>query len=163
MFQQGVSKFWIFLLVCLAVHQLQAGEFRKFTSVEGSVIVAELLEASESCISLRRDDGIIFKDVPLARFSEYDRHYIEIWISKSGISGRPPIYRVEVGGSPAGSQCYCSSRWSYDVVRSEDAVIFISRPVQVPCRRHFISGVADKFTSGIQVFGSNGKRVLVLK
>ncbi len=163
MFHEEVSKFWIFLLVCLAVYHLQAGEFRKFTSVEGSVIVAELLEASESCISLRRDDGLIFKDVPLERFSEYDRHYIEIWISKSGISGRPPIYRVDVGGSPAGSQCYCNSRWSYDVVRSEDAVIFISRPVQVPCRRHFMSVAAGKLTPRIQIFGSDGKRVLVVK
>ncbi len=109
MFRQRVSKFWV-LLVCLAVHHLPAGEFQKFTRVEGSVIVAELLEASETCISLRRDDGNILKDVPPERFSEYDRHYIEIWISNSGISSGPPIYRVAARGSPARSQGFCSTR-----------------------------------------------------
>ncbi|MGC6455990.1 MAG: hypothetical protein ACON39_02200 [Coraliomargaritaceae bacterium] len=45
-------------------------------------IEAELVEASDDKVTIRRKDGMLFKDVPLSRFSEADREYVEGWREK---------------------------------------------------------------------------------
>ena len=41
-------------------------EIRSFSSADGMTIEAELVEASEDKVTPKRQDGLLFKDVPLS-------------------------------------------------------------------------------------------------
>lgn len=66
-----------FLFIC----RLDA-EIRPFTSSNGMTIEAELVDASDDKVTIRRKDGMLFKDVPLSRFSDADRQYAAEWLEK---------------------------------------------------------------------------------
>lgn len=57
---------------------LQA-EPRTFTDAQGRTITAELLEAGEDSIRIRRDDGSLF-NIPINTLSQSDQDYITDWI-----------------------------------------------------------------------------------
>jgi hypothetical protein len=71
---------WLLLLLLNTV-QLNARDFRAFSSVDGVRIEAEMLEATATTITIRREDGKTFKDVPLERFCEADRNYVRKWLA----------------------------------------------------------------------------------
>ena len=136
-------------------------EFRKFTSAEGSVIRAELLAASDSVVSLRRDDGVVFRDVPLQRFSEYDRHYIEVWISKFKEPERQLLYRVETGGRYA-----CESfhgRRSRYIIGGSGVLLIV--PEQWYCRRGcMLKNCNARFYRGkVQIYENNASGIVSVK
>ena len=67
-------------------------EIRPFSSSDGMTIEAELVEASEEKVTIRRRDGMLFKDVPLSRFSDADRQYVSRWLEKQKeLEGTPDI------------------------------------------------------------------------
>lgn len=79
------------LLTLTLVCRLDA-EIRPFSSSDGMTIEAELVEASEENVTIRRKDGMLFKDVPLSRFSDADRQYVSGWLKKQKeLEGMPDI------------------------------------------------------------------------
>ncbi len=68
------------------------GEIRSFSSSDGMTIEAELMDASEDKVTIRRQDGMLFKDVPLSRFSDADRRYVHSWLEEQkSLQGSPDI------------------------------------------------------------------------
>ena len=61
--------------------KLAGGDFREFSNSDGVRIEAEVLEATATAITIRRQDGKVFKDVPLERFCEADRKYVRKWLA----------------------------------------------------------------------------------
>lgn len=62
---------------------------RDFTSTEGKTLRAEIVNASESDVTLRREkDGKDFT-IPLARLSEDDQDFVEAWFAKKKLNTRP--------------------------------------------------------------------------
>ena len=61
--------------------KLMGGDFREFSNSDGVRIKAEVLEATATAITIRRQDGKVFKEVPLERFCEADRNYIREWLA----------------------------------------------------------------------------------
>lgn len=67
-------------------------EYRSFSSSDGVTIEAELVEATKEKVTIRRTDGMVFKDVPLSRFSEADRLYVDQWLEEQkAIAATPDI------------------------------------------------------------------------
>lgn len=67
-------------------------EFRPFSSSDGMTIEAELVEATKEKVTIRRRDGMLFKDVPLSRFSDADRRYVNGWLEKQKeLEGTPDL------------------------------------------------------------------------
>lgn len=160
-----ISKESIKVLIFLVlpfVLTLNAGDFRKFTSEKGVAIKAELLAASDSAVTLKRIDGVIFRDVPIERFSEYDRHYIEVWTSKFNNSGSPPLYRVEIGGSKCINKCYSAKGTRYYLNGSGTLVIV---PGQVCHRsdRRFENCYGSRHGSGTMMYENRGNRLIFIK
>ena len=64
---------------CLFWSTAQA-EYRIFTSTDGSQIEAKIIECeSEATVTIERQDGVQFKNVPVQRFSKEDRKFISEW------------------------------------------------------------------------------------
>ncbi|NCG08686.1 MAG: hypothetical protein GWO81_03840 [Verrucomicrobia bacterium] len=61
---------------------LLAEGYREFRSTDGMRIEAELMEASQTAITIRRQDGKVFKEVPLERFCSEDRRYVNQWLAQ---------------------------------------------------------------------------------
>lgn len=58
-------------------------EYYKFTSTEGNQIEARIVEVKPNVsVTIERRDGMVFRDVPLERFSKIDRDHIDGWLEK---------------------------------------------------------------------------------
>ena len=75
---KGLSRSLIALTwICAINNHLSA---RTFTSEEGVTIEAEIISVDpRDRATLRRDDGQLFRDVPIEFFSDSDRKYIRKW------------------------------------------------------------------------------------
>ena len=61
--------------------KLAGGDFREFSNSDGVRIEAEVLEATATVVTIRRQDGKVFRDVPLERFCKADRNYVKQWLA----------------------------------------------------------------------------------
>lgn len=64
-----------------------------FTNAQGTVIQAELISCREGAVSLRRTDGVVFKNVPAVVFSEADREYIVSWAAAEQLMLRDEVVK----------------------------------------------------------------------
>ena len=70
-------------------------EIRPFSSSDGMTIEAELVEASEEKVTIRRRDGMLFKDVPLSRFrTQIDSMSAGGWKNKKNWKARRIFLRI---------------------------------------------------------------------
>ena len=71
----------LFCIALLSSISLINGEtMREFTNSQGSTLRAEILSVNRAeQVTLKRDDGRIFRDLPIDMFSNADRKYIRQW------------------------------------------------------------------------------------
>ena len=81
-FRDGYVSYFLVVIYLLSGGWLMAKGYREFRSSDGVRIEAEMLEASSTAITIRREDGKVFKDVPLERFCAEDRRYVNQWLAQ---------------------------------------------------------------------------------
>lgn len=82
----------VFSSLCIsALIAEDAGEFRTFTNAQGQTLRARIVSASESDVTIRREDGKEFT-MPLSRLSASDREFVASWSkTEPPPSGSAPV------------------------------------------------------------------------
>ncbi len=63
------------LLLALAGQSVMAEGYRRLHGADGGEVVAQVLNVQEGVVTLRREDGLVFK-TPIDQFAEKDRQYL---------------------------------------------------------------------------------------
>ena len=63
------------IILILSIQPLLADGYRRLHGVDGGEVVAEVLAVKEGVVTLRRQDGQVFK-TPIDQFAEKDRQYL---------------------------------------------------------------------------------------
>lgn len=77
---------WVLLLFFLILNTYADAEYRSFTGQDGSEIVAKIVEADSSKVTIQFRDGRLFKDVDLGKFSSGDQEFIQKWVKQQQVA-----------------------------------------------------------------------------
>ncbi|NCG08687.1 MAG: hypothetical protein GWO81_03845, partial [Verrucomicrobia bacterium] len=103
----------------------------------------------------------VFRDVPLQRFSEYDHHYIEVWISKFRERERQSLYRIEMGGCEPVCDDY-HGRGSRYIIDRSGAVVVMPGYWYGRCGWKLRNCDTRGFRREVQIYENNGNRVVIV-
>lgn len=127
-------RFFIWVILNLALVSLEA---RIFTSTDGTMIRGEIIQVDRlERVTLRREDGQLFRDISIELFSEADREYIRYWkaeeerLLNNGNLSEDSEIRVIVG-TGRDKDTHYTYGYETNIVRYSPKVTIINEEIKV--------------------------------
>lgn len=153
---------WLVSAVAFA-GSLAEAQTRTFTDTAGRAMLAEIMDATETMVQVRRDDGRVF-EIPLETLSAEDRAHIAAWRTKrafafGGIEVAARRVRLDTEKVQTRSSTKKTEEWCYKLTIANGSRLDLSG-LTVEYRVFFVDDTAKADRDELPLKRKNGRTAL---